>query len=361
MSPKIFLALCLSYALSFGALGESASAQQCPPHTPLVPAEVKLTPMAPEDLPIMHRMGKFFIYDLSPYMLDHKDWKLPHDGSYECESHPSCKKLDRYVDKAPNHFAFFIYYKNEMAGFVMGSVNSDSENTAEIFIISKFLHQGLGKHIAEMIFKQYPGRWDAQSIGEHHASKATWGYIDPHIPPRTLDKSKVKILLLKPEDASRAQRKARFFLYSELEYMGSNPRWSFPEHGYYELASLEKFFINIGKDAFPYFILYDGELAGFMMIDKNKFYPNTQYAMAEFFVSHKFRGQGLGRYAAEYVFKKHPGIWEVQQMVENCAAIKFWEKVIGKYTKNRYTRALKPIPFLNNRIQVLEQFDSRGK
>jgi predicted acetyltransferase len=353
-----FLVLILCYS---GMADPVAAAQQCPQYRPLVPSEVKLIPMGPEDLPILHRMGKFFVYDLSQYMGDHKDWKLPHDGSYECESHAACKKLDQYVDKAPNHFAFFIYYKNEMAGFILGNLKKEAKNTAEIFIISKFKNQGLGKHIADTIFKKYPGEWDAQSIGEHHASQAVWGEIDPHRTYQTMDKSKVELVLLKRENLPQIQRMARFFLYDELEYMGTNPRWTFPEDGHYEISDLKDYFANIGKDTFPHLIKYNGEPAGFVLVDTKHVYPNTKYNVGEFFVLRKFRGQGLGRYAAEKIFKKYPGIWEVEQMVENCSAIKFWEKVIGKFTHNKYTRALKPVPFLNGRIQVIEQFDSRGR
>lgn len=362
MLHRIVLAFILMFSLSCSGIAvPTAAATQCPPYQPLIASEIKLVPISPEDLPILNRMGKFFVYDLSEYMGNHKEWKFPNDGSYECESHPSCKKLDQYVVKDSKHFAFFIYYKTQMAGFVLGYVNPSDKNTAEIFIISKFRNQGLGKHIADTILKKYPGEWDAQAIGENHASQAIWGEINSYVPHKILDKSKVQLVLLKPEDLPRAQRMARFFLYDMLEYMGSNPRWSFPESGYYECQTLKEFFINIGKDAFPYFVIYNGELAGFILIDRKHVYPGTQYNLSEFFILRKFKGQGLGRYVAEQVFNKHPAIWEVQQMVENCAAIRFWEKVITKYTKNRYTRALKSVPYLKGRIQVVEQFDSRLK
>ena len=366
MLHKILLALLL-LVLPYGGMANlTASAQQCPPYRPLVPSEIKLVPISPEDIPILNRIGKFFVYDLSPHMKDHKDFKLPHDGSYECQSHPSCKKLAQYVaPQDKSRFAFFLYYKNEMAGFILGHVRKDAENdtknTSEIFIISKFKNQGLGKHISDTIFKKHPGEWDAQSIGEHHASQAVWGHIDPHSTYKPLDKSKVELILLKRENLPQIQRMARFFLYDELEYMGINPNWSFPEHGYYEIADLSDYFTNIGKDTFPHLIKYNGEPAGFALVDTKHVYPNTQYNVGEFFVLRKFRGQGLGRYAAEKIFKKYPGIWEVEQMVENCSAIKFWEKVLGKFTNNKYTRAMKPVPFLKGRIQIIEQFDSRGR
>ena len=355
-----FLLLCI---LPYSSIADpAASAQQCPPYRALIPSEIKLVPIYPEDMPILNRIGKFFVYDLSQYMGDHKDFKLPHDGSYECETHPSCRKLEQYVTpQDKSHIAFFIYYKGEMAGFILGHLKKEAKNTADIFIISKFKNQGLGKHIADMIFKKYPGEWDSQSIGEHHASRAVWGEINPNIDYEPLDKSKVELVLLQPENLPQIQRMARFFLYDQLEYMGINPNWSFPEHGYYEISDLKDYFKNIGKDTFPHLVKYKGEPAGFALIDRDHVYPDTKYNVGEFFILRKFRGQGLGRYVAEKLFRKYPDIWEVEQMVENCSAIKFWEKVLGKFTNNKYTRAMKPVPFLKGRIQIIEQFDSRGR
>jgi predicted acetyltransferase len=50
--------------------------------------------------------------------------------------------------------------------------------------------------------------------------------------------------------------------------------------------------------------------------------------MAEFFVLRKYRRQGLGRDAAQTIFRRLPGPWTVRQQLTNPAATAFWRRAI---------------------------------
>jgi predicted acetyltransferase len=52
--------------------------------------------------------------------------------------------------------------------------------------------------------------------------------------------------------------------------------------------------------------------------------------MAEFFILRKHRGRGVGRLAAESIFSRQPGIWEVAVARKNAQAREFWRKTIQR-------------------------------
>ena len=59
--------------------------------------------------------------------------------------------------------------------------------------------------------------------------------------------------------------------------------------------------------------------------------------LEQFFILKRYRRAGAGRTLAEYVFRSHPGAWEVGQMPANVAAQAFWRKVIGAFTRGQFT------------------------
>lgn len=58
--------------------------------------------------------------------------------------------------------------------------------------------------------------------------------------------------------------------------------------------------------------------------------------VAEFYIIPTMRKRNYGRLLAEYIFDKHPGQWQVRQIEGAEHAIKFWRKVISKYTNNSF-------------------------
>jgi len=86
-----------------------------------------------------------------------------------------------------------------------------------------------------------------------------------------------------------------------------------------------------------FFIQVEGKLAGFAMVND---FPETQevidYAMAEFFVLFKYRGQGVGKYVAHQLFERFPGRWQLKLHPKNTASVSFWDSVIDSFTKGNY-------------------------
>jgi predicted acetyltransferase len=87
----------------------------------------------------------------------------------------------------------------------------------------------------------------------------------------------------------------------------------------------------------PYLIRVEGNLAGFVLVRTIDEAHYSYYSIAEFFVMKKYRRSGVGKQAAEAIFGKHRGQWEVYQIERNKPAQIFWVKVISEYTNGNYS------------------------
>lgn len=121
----------------------------------------------------------------------------------------------------------------------------------------------------------------------------------------------------------------------ELYQHDISPYWpqDLNEHGEYGFA-VDRYLRNLRLNAFLF--LVDGHYAGFALVDPDVSLPENEYWMGQFFVMRKYRGQGLGRAAARFVFDRFRGRWEVGQMPLNLPAQAFWRSVIGEYTQGHY-------------------------
>lgn len=92
------------------------------------------------------------------------------------------------------------------------------------------------------------------------------------------------------------------------------------------------------KNRFPYFILVDGKLAGFVLVNDFPVVENikTDFCLSEFFVLYKYRKQGVGSIAAKKAFDLHRGKWQLKRHPHNIASVYFWDKVVSEYTNGNY-------------------------
>ncbi|MGH8217492.1 MAG: hypothetical protein ACREUT_02815, partial [Steroidobacteraceae bacterium] len=62
----------------------------------------------------------------------------------------------------------------------------------------------------------------------------------------------------------------------------------------------------------------------------------ASYRMAEFFVSRPNRGRGVGQGAARLIFDRFTGRWEITEYLRNPNALRFWRRVVSRYTQGRF-------------------------
>jgi predicted acetyltransferase len=83
----------------------------------------------------------------------------------------------------------------------------------------------------------------------------------------------------------------------------------------------------------PFLIRVDGKLAGLALVKRGSEISDNQtvWDMSEFFVLRGCRRRGIGMLAAQEVWRRFPGIWEVRVMQSNVRANLFWEQAIANF------------------------------
>jgi len=110
--------------------------------------------------------------------------------------------------------------------------------------------------------------------------------------------------------------------------------------GLYDYLYLKEDLYWSEPERHPFLIHADGQLAGFALVNAHSVVGSSGIrAIAEFFVVRKHRRTGIGRIAAETVFRRLPGTWEVAVMKENVDGAAFWRRVIAGFTGGRYREA----------------------
>ena len=105
--------------------------------------------------------------------------------------------------------------------------------------------------------------------------------------------------------------------------------------GLYGYDYLDCYWTEENRNA--YFIRVDGNLAGFALVnDYIEGNEEADYAIGEFFVLHKYRHYGVGKFAAIKIFDMYNGKWQLKVHPKNIGSVHFWDKVISEYTKGNY-------------------------
>ena len=168
----------------------------------------------------------------------------------------------------------------------------------------------------------------------------------------------VEVIEASQQDQSVIQNLGRHYVYEMSRFCGHRPGWEVPSDGLYECRDLSSYWKIPGM---AFFIKVDDELAGFALINKGGSDPHVEWDLGEFFVMAKFQGRGVGKSAAEQIFDRFPGVWEVRQMPENHSACVFWERVIRHYTRGQFSCEEKIIPSADPDPMVVLQFRSLGR
>lgn len=108
----------------------------------------------------------------------------------------------------------------------------------------------------------------------------------------------------------------------------------------------------------PFLIRLDGKLAGLALVKRGSEISDNQevWDMAEFFVLRGYRRRGIGTLAAQEVWRRFPGLWEVRVMRSNPTASLFWKRVISQFIRE----SIQPVcSEKNGRSWQLYSFESK--
>ena len=85
----------------------------------------------------------------------------------------------------------------------------------------------------------------------------------------------------------------------------------------------------------PFLIWFNDMLAGFALAKRGSEISDNRevWDMAEFFVLRGCRRNKIGTLAAQEVWRRFPGLWEVRVMESNPSAIFFWNLAISDFMR----------------------------
>ncbi|HEV2363743.1 MAG TPA: GNAT family N-acetyltransferase [Caulobacteraceae bacterium] len=165
-----------------------------------------------------------------------------------------------------------------------------------------------------------------------------------------MPESRCELVAIAPADLPILQTMATYYVYDMSEFCG----WEFPDTGLYGCEPFDKYFAD--PDAHCYFVRVAGELGGFAVVDTKGSSPEVEFNMAQFFVHRKFKGRGIGAWAASTLFARFPGLWEVNVIPENRAAFAFWRAIIHRAAAGPVEEGRRPAPHLKGAIKDIFRF-----
>jgi predicted acetyltransferase len=128
------------------------------------------------------------------------------------------------------------------------------------------------------------------------------------------------------------QNLMQLYTHDFSEFWAGTSRGDLNAQGLFEAYPLDEYWSNANWAAM--LIWCDGALAGFSLVnDRTHSRLKADRNMAEFFITRKHRGQGVGRLAAEMIFSRQPGFWEVAVARKNTLAAEFWRNTVKHSAK----------------------------
>lgn len=93
-----------------------------------------------------------------------------------------------------------------------------------------------------------------------------------------------------------------------------------------------------GEKRWVYFILVNGHIAGFAMVNDYPEAPDrkTDFVLSEFFILYKYRRIGIGKQAFFQILALHKGTWQLKRHPKNLVSVSFWDSAINAYTNGKY-------------------------
>jgi predicted acetyltransferase len=144
----------------------------------------------------------------------------------------------------------------------------------------------------------------------------------------------VKVELALPEEKAVLASLMQLYIHDFSEFWAGTPRGELQNDGRFWSYPLDDYWGEPKR--VPLLIRRDGHLAGFVLInDVTHSGHDADRNMAEFFIVRKHRRSGVGRTAAQEIFSRYSGLWEVAVARRNVQAVAFWRGAIRSHPAAR--------------------------
>ena len=139
------------------------------------------------------------------------------------------------------------------------------------------------------------------------------------------------------DDFDTLENLMQFYVYDFSEWLPLE----LGEHGFFNIQPKLDYWRKPATRAFM--IRVGGELAGFVTVDDNTHLDGAEYNIGYFFVSRRFRGQGVAKFVVSALLSQFPGQWQIFHIDANPPARRFWAKVMPDLTGNQFTLHQQPV------------------
>lgn len=113
---------------------------------------------------ILERLLQLYLHNLS------LDFPIEFDsnvGEYKYDD------INKYFE-FKNNKAFFIYYQNELAGFVLIDLFEELNVIQELFVLNNYKRRGVGKIAINKVFDQFKGNWEIKAVPYSKSAESFW-------------------------------------------------------------------------------------------------------------------------------------------------------------------------------------------
>ena len=130
--------------------------------------EITLVQAGPEDRPTLDRLLQLNEYDYS-------EW-----AGVDVDSSGLFPSEDTSAMWRPGYHVYFIKVDGNLAGFALltqgaAYVGEGETNKFDVFfVMRKYRRQGVGEHVACMLFDRFPGRWEIDQLRDNLPAQAFW-------------------------------------------------------------------------------------------------------------------------------------------------------------------------------------------
>ncbi|HEX4286549.1 MAG TPA: GNAT family N-acetyltransferase [Terracidiphilus sp.] len=137
----------------------------------------------PEHEPVLANLLELYIHDFSEFIA--KD--VGEDGRF------GYAQLSLYWSD-PRRRPFLARYEDKWAGFALvRKTEEDVWDMAEFFILRRYRRTGLGRELAEKVWRRFPGRWQVRVRADNGAARAFWETSIARFADETLEAAVVQI------------------------------------------------------------------------------------------------------------------------------------------------------------------------
>jgi predicted acetyltransferase len=145
-----------------------------------------------------------------------------------------------------------------------------------------------------------------------------------------------QLIKAQPEHKQVMENLMQLYIYDFTEFLDFDVQ----DNGLFEAYPYLDNYWKETNHRFPYLIMQDKRIIGFVLVRFMASEKRQYYSVAEFFVMKKYRRTGIGTAVAKAILGLHKGQWAIFQSVNNVPAQVFWRKVIADVTKGQFSERI---------------------